>query len=86
MYRATRPHCVQRSVTCECGAGGVIEGSLSMSPEQDGQLRGDPVRSLAIKCSACAGLYVAGRGLRIESSKTGYQPIHPDAGRWMIEN
>jgi hypothetical protein len=28
------------------------------------------VRSLAIKCSACAGLYVAGRGLRIDSSKT----------------
>ena len=37
-----------------------------MFPEQDGQLSGEPVRSLAIKCSACAGLYVAGRGLRIE--------------------
>ena len=28
------------------------------------------MRSLAIKCSACAGLYVAGRGLRMTSSKT----------------
>ena len=36
-----------------------------MLPEQDGQLSGEPVRSLAIKCSACAGLYVAGRGLRM---------------------
>lgn len=40
-----------------------------MFPEQEGQLRGEPVRSLAIKCSACAGLYVAGRGLRMTSSK-----------------
>jgi hypothetical protein len=86
MYRATRPHCVQRSVTCECGAGGVIEGSLSMSPEHDGQLRGDPVRSLAIKCSACAGLYVAGRGLRMSPPVAGNQPITPDTGRWMIQN
>jgi hypothetical protein len=41
-----------------------------MFPEHDGQLSGEPVRSLAIKCSACAGLYVAGRGLRMTSSKT----------------
>jgi hypothetical protein len=36
-----------------------------MGPEQDGQLSGVPVLSLAIRFSACAGLYVAGRGLRI---------------------
>lgn len=72
MYRATRPHWVQRSVTWEWGAGGVNEGDLSMFPEQDGQLSGDPVRSLAIRWSACAGLYVAGRGLRMSPPKTGY--------------
>src|SRR3712207_9193778 len=36
-----------------------------MSPEHDGQLRGEPLRSLAIRCSAWAGLYVFGRGLRM---------------------
>ena len=36
-----------------------------MRPEQDGQLSGEPVLSLAMRFSACAGLYVAGRGLRI---------------------
>lgn len=65
-----RPHDVHRSVTCECGAGGVSDGERSIFPEHEGQLSGEPVRSLAIKCSACAGLYVAGRGLRIDSSKT----------------
>lgn len=37
-----------------------------MGPEHDGQLSGDPVRSLAIRWSAWAGLYVFGRGFRIE--------------------
>ena len=77
MYRATRPHDVQRSVTCECGAGGVRDGSRSILPEHEGQLSGEPVRSLAIKCSACAGLYVAGRGLRMTPPKTVNRPsIH----------
>ena len=44
-------------------------GSRSMGPEQDGQLKADPLRSLAIKCSACAGLYVFGRGLRMMPPK-----------------
>ncbi len=39
-----------------------------MGPEQDGQLSGDPVRSLAIRLSAWAGLYVFGRGLRMGTS------------------
>jgi hypothetical protein len=39
-------------------------GVRSMEPEHDGQLSGVPERSLAIRFSACAGLYVAGRGLR----------------------
>jgi hypothetical protein len=44
-------------------------GERSMFPEHEGQLSGEPVRSLAIKCSACAGLYVAGRGLRMTPPK-----------------
>jgi len=36
-----------------------------MGPEHDGQLNGAPVRSCEIRLRACAGLYVAGRGLRI---------------------
>ena len=47
----------------------MTEGDRSIFPEHEGQLRGESVRSLAIKCSACAGLYVAGRGLRMTSSK-----------------
>jgi len=43
-------------------------------PEHDGQLSGEPVRSLAIRLSACAGLYVAGRGLRICPSSTSNSP------------
>lgn len=43
----------------------MIAGDRSIGPEQEGQLSGAPFRSLAIKCSAWAGLYVAGRGLRI---------------------
>ena len=40
-------------------------GVRSIWPEQDVQLSGEPVRSLAIRWSACAGLNVAGLGLRI---------------------
>jgi hypothetical protein len=42
-------------------------GLRSILPEHDGQLRGDPLRSLTMRCSAWAGLYVAGRGLRIDA-------------------
>src|SRR6185312_1985750 len=64
-----RPQLAQRSVTCERGGGGVESGSRTMSPEQEGQLSGIPLRSCEMSCSAWAGLYVAGRGLRIESSR-----------------
>ena len=62
IYRATRPHLLQRSVTCERGSGGTWSGERSIGPEHEGQLSGEPVRSLAIRWRACAGLYVAGRG------------------------
>jgi hypothetical protein len=52
-------------------------GSRSIGPEHDGQLRGEPVRSLAIKCNACAGLYVFGRGLRMNASKESVR-VRPD--------
>src|SRR5437868_10887516 len=65
MYLAKRPQLVQRNVTCARGSGGIWEGSRSMGPEQDGQLSGVPVRSLVMRWSACAGLYVFGRGLRM---------------------
>lgn len=68
MYRANRPHARQRSVTWQRGGGGKSVGVRSISPEQDGQLSGDPVRSLAIRWSACAGLNVAGLGLRISTT------------------
>src|SRR6185437_5111583 len=64
-----RPQLAQRSVTCERGGGGVESGSRTMSPEQEGQLSGIPLRSCERSCSAWAGLYVAGRGLRIEASR-----------------
>ena len=65
MYLAKRPQLVQRNVTCARGSGGIWEGSRSMGPEQDGQLSGVPARSLVMRWSACAGLYVFGRGLRM---------------------
>jgi hypothetical protein len=44
----------------------MMDGSRSKLPEaQDGQTRGEPDRSVAIRFSACAGLYDAGRGLRM---------------------
>jgi hypothetical protein len=67
-YFAIRPHVVHVNVTCARGAGGKFRGSRLMLPEQDGQLSGDPVRSLEISVSAWAGLYVSGRGLRIQAS------------------
>jgi hypothetical protein len=42
-------------------------GLRSILPEHDGQLSGEPFRSLTMRCNACAGLYVAGRGLRMET-------------------
>ena len=65
MYRAKRPQLWQVSVTCERGGGGIRVGDRSIEPEQEGQLRGVPFRSLAMRCRACAGLYVFGRGLRM---------------------
>ena len=65
MYLANRPQLVQRNVTCARGSGGIWEGSRSMGPEQDGHLSGVPARSLVMRWSACAGLYVFGRGLRM---------------------
>ena len=49
MYRATRPHARHCSVTCERGGGGKSSGVRSICPEHDGQLSGEPFRSLAIK-------------------------------------
>lgn len=40
-------------------------GSRTIAPEQDGQLSGEPLLSLVIRWSACAGLYEFGRGFRI---------------------
>lgn len=52
-------------------------GERSIGPEQEGQLSGDPVRSLAIRWRACAGLYVAGRGFLMGT---------PDGCRWCGKN
>jgi hypothetical protein len=49
MYLAKRPHMRQRRVTWQRGGGGKSFGVRSIWPEQDGQLSGDPVRSLAIR-------------------------------------
>ena len=84
MYRATRPHARHCRVTCERGGGGKSSGVRSICPEHDGQLSGEPFRSLAIKWSACTGLYVAGRGLRIgppesfRSTRSFQAPGRPD--------
>ena len=74
MYRAIRPHWRHLSVTCERGGAGTSSGVRSMAPEQDGQLSGVPVRSFEIRFSACAGLYVAGRGLRMRPLLNCNQP------------
>jgi hypothetical protein len=70
MYRAIRPHSLQRNVTWLRGGAGTSLGVRSIGPEQDGQLNDVPVRSFAMRFRACAGLYVAGRGLRIYLSST----------------
>jgi len=75
MYRASRPHARHRSVTWQRGGGGKSSGVRSIWPEQDGQLSGAPVRSLAIRWRACAGLNVAGLGLRI--CATSRLQVHP---------
>jgi hypothetical protein len=80
MYRAMRPHSLHRSVTCARGGAGTSFGVRSIGPEQDGQLSGVPVLSLDIKFSACAGLNVAGRGLRILFSSTADSPDDNGAG------
>jgi hypothetical protein len=56
MYRATRPHWAHCNVTWQRGGGGIFDGSRVIAPEHDGQLNGEPVRSLAMSCSAWAGL------------------------------
>ena len=62
MYRANRPQLRHRSVTCDRGGGGLLVGSRSIGPEHEGQLSGRPLRSLEMRWSAWAGLYVFGRG------------------------
>jgi len=42
-----------------------MSGVRSIAPEHDGQLSGEPVLSLEIRFSACAGLKVTGLGFRI---------------------
>ena len=71
MYRAKRPQVVQRSVTWARGGGGAKPGSRSIAPEHDGQLSGELVRSLVMRWSAWAGLYVFGRGF-LMSPPDGY--------------
>ena len=83
MYRAIRQHSLHRSVTCDRGAGGNRFGVRSIVPEHEGQLSGLPLRSLAIRCSACAGLYVAGRGLRMNPPRTA-ERIRADGARFAV--
>ena len=53
-------------MTCDLGGGGTKTGSRAICPDpHEGQLKGEPVRSVAIRFNAWAGLYVAGRGLRM---------------------
>ena len=53
-----------------------------MAPEQDGQESGKPLRSLAMRFKAWAGLYEAGRGLRMYSpEETQRAVIQPGAHR-----
>jgi hypothetical protein len=47
-----------------------------MDPEHDGQLSGDPLRSLLIRKRAWAGLYAFGRGLRMSSPVTANTALH----------
>ena len=54
MYRAKRPQFVHVSVTCDRGGGGQHEGSRSIDPEHDGQLKAVPpeLRGAAFKAGA----------------------------------
>jgi hypothetical protein len=57
MYRAERPHLVQRRVTGVAGGGGNEVGTLSILPEQEGQsVSGTPLRSPEMRLMACSGL------------------------------
>ena len=47
----------------------MIIGARTIAPEHEGQLKGSPLRSFEMSCSAWAGLYVAGRGLRMDPPK-----------------
>jgi len=51
-----------------------------MDPEQDGQLNGVPLRSFAMRCNACGGLYELGRGLRMEPPAGGYAECSSSKG------
>src|ERR1700690_3736342 len=46
-----------------------------MAPEHEGQDSGDPFRSLAMRFRACAGLYEAGRGLRMDSPEENQRAV-----------
>lgn len=52
-------------------------GVRSILPEQVGQLNGEPARSVEMRCKACTGLYVAGRGLRMTPSILGRRGLGP---------
>lgn len=73
-YLAVLPQLWQRRVTCDEGGGGKSPGSRSIAPAQDGQLKGAPVLSLETKERTCAGLYVFGRGFRIDPPEYGGDP------------
>ena len=80
-----RPQPVHVSVTCERGGGGASYGSRSMEPEQEGQLSGSPLRSLAMRWRACAGLYEFGLGLRMRAPAKSSATRHPWRCRNFIE-
>ena len=63
------------SVTCARGGGGHWSGWRTIWPEQEGQLNAEFVLSFAIRCSACAGLNVAGRGFRMATPMLRYDRI-----------
>lgn len=57
---------------------GYLAGSRSMTPEHEGQFNGPPRRSPLMRFRACAGLYVFGRGLRIDPPNA--EPINDTQG------
>lgn len=88
MYRATRPQPMHFSVTCERGGGGALPGSRSIDPEHEGQLSASPLRSLAMRWRACAGLYEFGRGFRMRSPAESNvaRSVWRDTLRWTKAN